>query len=95
MSPRDPDIWQLMFDQTPAIIRFVLGVLTLGIFTIAGVLYKWHRDDLQKVHERVDRLERMLEERHAHVYQRMDEQNRLLIEIAANTRRGGGGWPGT
>lgn len=90
MDSKAPDIWQLMFEQTPTIIRFMLGVLTLGIFTIAGVLYKWHRDDLSKVHDRVDRLEQTLEKRHEHVYQRMDEQSRLLVEIASNTRRGRG-----
>ncbi len=88
MTPRDPDIWQLMFDQTPTIIRFILGLLTIGIFTIASVLYKWHREDLKEVHQRVDRLEQTLEERHAHVYQRMDEQSRLLVEIASNTKKG-------
>lgn len=73
------DIWQLIFEQTPSVLRWALGVLTLGIFTLAGVLYRWHRDDLREVHDRVDRLENRIEAQHV-------ETNRLLFEIANNTR---------
>lgn len=77
-DPKSPDIWQLVFDQTPSVIRWALGVLTLGIFTLASVLYRWHRDDLKEVHERVDRLESRIEAQHT-------ETNRLLFQIARNT----------
>lgn len=80
VDPKTPDIWTLLFDQTPTIIRAALGILTLGIFTLAGVLYRWHRDDLREVHDRVDRLEKVMDSRH-------QETNRLLFEIAQNTRR--------
>ncbi|SDO72193.1 hypothetical protein SAMN04487957_110123 [Halomonas shengliensis] len=80
LDPKDPvDVWQLVFEQTPAVLRWVLGVLTMGIFTLAGVLYRWHRDDLKEVHVRMDRLEKRMEERHA-------ETNRLLLQISNNTR---------
>lgn len=77
------NIWELLFEQTPSIIRWLLGILTLGIFTLAGVLYRWHRDDLREVHKRVDRLEERIEAQHA-------ETNRLLFQIAANTQKGNG-----
>lgn len=77
-DPKMPDIWQMVFDQTPTVIRWALGVLTLGIFTLASVLYRWHRDDLKEVHERVDRLENRIEAQHT-------ETNRLLFQIARNT----------
>lgn len=80
VDPKTPDIWTLLFDQTPVIIRGVLGLLTLGIFTLAGVLYRWHRDDLKEVHDRVDRLEHVMDERH-------QETNRLLFQIVQNTGR--------
>ncbi|MDI5890620.1 hypothetical protein [Halomonas rhizosphaerae] len=80
VDPKTPDIWTLLFDQTPVIIRAVLGLLTLGIFTLAGVLYRWHRDDLKEVHDRVDRLEHVMDERH-------QETNRLLFQIVQNTGR--------
>ena len=74
------DIWNTLFDQTPRIVRWLLGFLTLGIFTLLGVLYRWHRDDMRRVHERVDQLEHRLDDR-------LDEVNRHLIQIAANTSR--------
>ena len=82
-DPKTPDIWTLLFEQTPTIIRGALGVLTLGIFTLASVLYRWHRDDLKEVHDRVDRLERLMDERH-------QETNNLLLQIMVNTGRDAG-----
>lgn len=75
------DVWDLLFNQTPTILRWVLGVLTIGVFTLASVLYRWHRSDMKEMHDRVDRLEYRMDQRHA-------ETNRYLIEIAQNTRRG-------
>ena len=74
------DIWNTLFEQTPKIVRWLLGFLTLGIFTLLGVLYRWHREDMRRVHERVDQLEHRLDDR-------LDEVNRHLIQIAANTSR--------
>jgi hypothetical protein len=75
------DVWHLIFEQTPSVLRWVLGVLTLGIFTLAGVLYRWHREDMRHVNNRIDRLEKTMDQRH-------QETNRLLFEIARNTRKG-------
>ena len=80
-DPKSPDIWNLVFEQTPPVFRWALGMLTLGIFTLASVLYRWHRDDLREVHERVDRLENRIEAQHV-------ESNRLLFQIARNTGSG-------
>lgn len=75
------DVWDLLFNQTPTVLRWALGVLTLGVFTLASVLYRWHRADMKEMHDRVDRLEERMDVRHA-------ETNRYLIEIAQNTRKG-------
>ena len=40
---KDPDIWALIFEQTPQALRWVLGVATLGVFTLLSILYRWHR----------------------------------------------------
>jgi len=57
----DPAIWTLIFEQTPVLLRWILGILTLGIFTLAGMLWRWNRTDLQRVesqvHARMDRVE--------------------------------------
>lgn len=75
------NVWELIFEQTPPVLRWTLGVLTLGIFTLAGILYRWHREDMDRVNERIDRLEKTMDSRH-------QETNRLLFEIARNTRKG-------
>lgn len=57
----EPDIWTLLFEQTPVLMRILLGVLTVGVFSLAGMLWKWNRTDLQRVetqlHSRMDRVE--------------------------------------
>lgn len=80
-DPRNPDIWHMVFEQTPPAIRWVFGVLTFGVFTLLSVIYKWSRDDMQKVYARMDHLEATMEKRHA-------ETNRLLFQIARNTDPG-------
>ena len=75
----DPNVWEMVFNQTPAVLRWALGILTFGIFTLAGVLYRWHRADMDEMHRRMDRMEALADKRH-------NETNRLLFEIAQNTR---------
>ena len=75
----DLNIWEMVFNQTPTVLRYALGVLTLGLFTLAGVLYRFHRADMIEMHRRIDRMEAVANARHV-------ETNRLLFEIARNTR---------
>jgi len=79
-DPRDPDVWEMIFTQTPTFLRWLLGILTLGLFTLASVLYRWHRADMKEMHERMDRMDSLANRRH-------DETNRLLLQIASNTRK--------
>lgn len=83
-SGNDPDIYRLIFEQTPRIIQWILGVLTLGLFSIAGWLWRMQTQNVERVerqvHERMDRVE-------GNLNQRMDEMNHHLIEIANNTRK--------
>ena len=55
--PKDPDVWQLLFEQTPVLLRGFLGVCTLGIFTLISVGYRWHREDIRAMHLRINHLE--------------------------------------
>lgn len=75
-----PDIWALLFDQTPRALRWLFGICTLGIFTFASMLYRWNRADMRRVEDRIDRLESRLD-------RQMAEQTRILTEIAVNTGR--------
>jgi len=60
-TPSQPDVWQLLFEQTPVIIRGLLGVLTLGLFTVAGILYRWHQADMRRIEHRMDKIEESME----------------------------------
>ena len=75
---KDPDIWALIFEQTPQALRWVLGVATLGVFTLLSVLYRWNQRNMDRVEGRITRLEERMDEN-------MREQNRLLTQIATNT----------
>lgn len=81
IEPKLPDnVWEQLFEQTPLIFRYVMTTLTLGIFALAGVLYRWHRDDMKGVNERIDRLEKTVATQHS-------ETNHWLFQIAQNTQR--------
>ena len=87
----DPDIYRLVFDQTPKVIQWLLGVLTLGLFTIAAWAWRAQTSNVQRVerqvHRRMDRFEENTNKRMDDTNKRMDEMNHHLIEIAQNTRR--------
>jgi hypothetical protein len=80
MDHKTPDIWTLVFQQTPTVIRWMLGILTLGIFTLGGVLYRWHRGDMRALHDRMDRIESRIAAQHT-------ETTQMLVRIASNTKR--------
>ena len=86
LSDERIDIWRVIFEQTPAVLRWVMGILTLGIFSLASVVYRWHRDDMEKMasqmyrmSERMDRMESRLEQQLQHI-------NDTLLVIASNTK---------
>lgn len=64
MPSREPDVWQMIFEQTPTILRWLLGVLSLGLFTLLSILYRWNKkdadevkQDINRLHGRIDRVE--------------------------------------
>lgn len=50
MLPHDHNIWALIFEQTPTALRWILGILTCGVFWLIQRLYINHK-------ERINRLE--------------------------------------
>lgn len=69
---KTPDFWQMMFEQTPVIIRAALGFLTLGMFTLATMIYKinrqdmgeirkLHREDMDRIHNRIGEVEHKMD----------------------------------
>lgn len=95
MSSREPDVWQMIFEQTPEILRWVMGFLTLGIFTLASVIYKWHREDMRKVREEqrkdmdqtrenVNRIHTRIDELH----REMSDNHNALYQLLLHRRKG-------
>lgn len=83
-DPQQPDVWQLIFVQTPPVLRWVLGILTFGLFTVVGMLWRWQVRNVERVETQIhSRMDREMEQLHS----RLDETNRLLVEIAQNTRK--------
>lgn len=82
-APEEPDIWYLLFEQLPPVVRWILGVLTLGLFSLAGMLWRWQVRNVerveQQIHARMDREMRLL-------HTKLDETNKHLVIIARNTQ---------
>ena len=53
MLSHDHNIWVLLFEQTPTVLRWILGILSCGLFWLAQRLYLNHK-------QRVDNLENLI-----------------------------------
>ena len=94
----DANVWEMLFEHTPTPIRWALTVLSLGLFALAGMLWRWNRADLARVErkieevrdtqrEQVHTLHQRIDRQDLEVTRRLDEVNAHLIEIANNTNR--------
>lgn len=92
------NVWDVIFDHTPPVIRWMLGVLTLGIFTLAGIVYHWRREELQNereqhkrdidaLHARIGRFENRVNEMDRKLDHHLSKTNELLVQISQNTGR--------
>lgn len=92
----ETNVWEAIFEHTPPVLRWVLGVLTLGVFTLAGVLWRWNRADLKRVEDKLDqvaarhqveisKVHERVDASDREVSRRLDEVNAHLIQIASNT----------
>lgn len=76
-EPPPPNVWDQLFDHIPTALRVVLGFLTFGLFTIAGVLWRLAREDTRRVDRRLDAMEKRIERRLEHI-------ERMLWESRGN-----------
>lgn len=53
-----PEIWVLLFEQTPPMLRWVLGILTLGLFTLATWLWRRQQERVAAIDGRMFAVER-------------------------------------
>jgi len=82
MIEYDPNMWHLLFKQVPVIFKWIGGALVAAIGVLGAGILRYHN-------KRVDRLEQQMNDRMdremALLHGRLDETNRLLMQIAQNT----------
>ncbi len=88
MSPtHDPNIWYLVFENTPPALRWLLGVLSCGLFLLARHVWKRNMERLHVIEQsqkqfatngRIDKLENSMNEGLKTIHGRMDD---LMLEI--------------
>lgn len=50
-SPDSPNVWVMLFEHTPPVLRWVLGILTLGLFTMASKLWQMNQRKVIELEE--------------------------------------------
>lgn len=94
MPAQDANIWFMLYEQTPPVLRWILGVLTFGLFTLFGYLYQRDRRAAMRVEDRLDKridsLERYTREQfsdlHRDINERLDQINKNILQVVQNTR---------
>ena len=101
----DPDIWRLLFDQTPPVLRWVLYILSGGVLLLAVAIWKAHRKRIEDIERResqwatkedVRQIRRDLGEFRSDVNRHMEtvtEQNKMFINhlLGVGSHPGSGG----
>lgn len=78
-----PDVWKLLFDQTPIALRWALGIMSAGVFTLATHIYQRNQRKAQAMEDYIDK-------KIEHIMQRLDIiDGRILtvLNTLASTRR--------
>lgn len=42
--PHNPDIWFLLYEQTPPMLRWLFGILTAGLYFLARYIWRQHQE---------------------------------------------------
>lgn len=56
MPTSDHNVWVMMFESTPPALRWVLSILTLGLFGLAGVIWRRYHERIAIVESRINSL---------------------------------------
>ena len=79
-----PNVWELLFEQTPAVLRWVLGVLSAGLFTMASYMYTRNQQRMREIEAYIDakihEVEKKMDDVNASA-QRRDEAILHRLEI--------------
>jgi len=74
----------MLFEQTPTVLRWVLGVLSAGVFTLAAYIYRRNQRRIEEMEQHIDRKIREVEQKMDGVNaasQRRDEHILHRLEI--------------
>ena len=94
-----PDIWKLLFEQTPLALRWALGVMSAGLFTLATYIYQRNQRKVQEMEEYIDSkimevekkmdfVNALAQRRDEHILQRLDTIDGRILTVL-NTVAGG------
>lgn len=79
-----PDVWKLIFEQTPVVLRWALGILSAGLFTMATYIYRRNQRKMQETETYIDKKIQEVEKKMDSVNassQRRDEMILRRLEI--------------
>ena len=93
------DVWRLLFDQTPIALRWVLGIMSAGVFTLATYIYQRNQRKVQamedyidkkieEVEKKMDFVNGLAQRRDEHILQRLDIIDGRILTVL-NTVAGG------
>jgi len=80
--PHNPDIWFLLYEQTPPLLRWLFGLLTAGLYFLARYIWRQRQERIAVLEAMVNsaattdditRLEQSLNDGLKTVRNRMDE----------------------
>ena len=77
----DHNFWVMLFEHTPPFLRWVLGVLTCGLYFLARYVWRNHVHRVHAVEARIDNLHGEMHTGFRETHARIDEANK------ENTRR--------
>ena len=94
-----PDVWKLLFDQTPIALRWALGIMSAGVFTLATYIYQRNQRKVQamedyidkkieEVEKKMDFVNALAQRRDEHILQRLDTIDGRILTVL-NTVAGG------
>lgn len=95
----EPDIWTLLFEQTPLVLRWVLGVLSVGLFTMASYIYRRNQHRMRDIEDHIDKKIREVERkmdivntasqsRDEHILHRLEIIDGRIVTVLHNLANG-------
>lgn len=91
MSDGPPEFWLSVYESAPALIKWALWVLSLGLITLLGTLWRWHRREIERLERSVESAHQRVDENISTLQKRVDDVYRLVSQMSGAYETGGGG----